>query len=240
MPLEKLELANAAKLLIDTRAAILKGNLGNQLKRVSQPGRNVDAGLTRDHNTLVVTGSSGMTDYLFYNLRPFRPLPDMPEIDQLIGDLPKRAFHKGFLLHAARILRFLGDDRPDFITGHSLGAASAQILGTALGVPTICFAPPQVIKRRFLKRPEFRDPNHPQWNVYNLAWKQDFVTHGYRHAGMRCLGHRTVVDFGDKKGSIEHFVKDYHHIVISDSLSPTPQLPPAWPDSDYELPTRLA
>lgn len=240
MPPPVFTLKNAAELLQETRDDIKEGRLGTHLERVSQKGKHVDAGLTKD-NKLVVTGSDSWQDYMFYNLRPLRPLPDMPEIDQLTAEgLPKKAFHKGFLLHAARVKRFLGDHKPKYIVGHSLGAAASQILGTALGVPTVCLASPQVVKRKFLKAPALRSQDHAQWNVFNLAWNQDFVTRGYRLTGLRCLGHRVVLQTKESNFGIDHFVKDYEKLIVLAEAYDVAGLPKAWPDASFEGPTRLA
>ena len=240
MPSSTFTLLEAAKLLQNTRNDIKHGTLGAHLARVSEKGKHVDAGLTHD-NKLVITGSDSWQDYMMYNLRPLRPLPKMPEIDLLTtSDLPKNAFHKGFLLHAARVRRFLGKHQPDFVVGHSLGAAAAQILGTALGVPTICLASPQVVKRRFLEAASLRAKDHPQWAVFNLAWNKDFVTRGYRLTGLRCLGHRVVVDTKEANFGIDHFVKDYEKLIIKAAAYKIAALPQHWPDSNFEGPTRLA
>lgn len=240
MPPSRLSLLRAAKLLQSTRNDIKEGQLGDHLARVSQKGKHVDAGVTHN-NTLVITGSDSWQDYMFYNLRPFRPLPKMVEMDLLTSsDLPKRAFHKGFLLHAARVRRFLGNRRPDYIVGHSLGAAAAQILGTGLGVPTICLASPQVVKRKFLGVPSLRSKEHPQWNVFNLAWSKDFVTRGYRMTGLRCLGHRIVVQTNEANFGIDHFVEDYANLIVKAAAYKTAALPETWPDPSFEGPTRLA
>lgn len=231
---------DAAIFLLEHRNDILEGKHGDALSKVSTPGDHVDAGLLRDRNILLITGSDSFADYLFYNLRPFRPIPRTPEIDILTLEFPRKAYHKGFLLHAARILSFLDGHKPSSIVGHSLGAAAAQILGTALAVPTICLASPQVIKRRFLEPDHVRKPSHPQWNVLNIAWKQDFVTRGFRMVGFRALGHRMVLDFKHRNPGIDHFVKHYKELVVADTLSPTPRLPAHWPDESFQLPTRLA
>ncbi len=230
----------AGELLEVHRDAILDGRNGGALRRVSRAGRHVDAALTADGNVLIITGSNSWQDYLFYNLRPFRPVPRMPEIDRLTTDIPLTHYHKGFLLHAARILKFLGDDRPDQIVGHSLGAAAAQILGTALAVPTICFASPQVVKRRILTEDRFRAADHPQWNVFNVAWDQDFVTRGYRLTGLRALGRRVSLDLGSWNIGIDHFVADYRRLLALDRASGHPLLPEAWPDPTFEPPRMVA
>jgi len=234
-------LLTAAKILQDTREDILEGRLGAHLSRVSKKGQHVDAGLTTKGNILVVTGSDSFQDYVFYNLRPLRTLPDLPEIDQLtLPDLPRSAYHKGFLLLAARVKRFLGDHLPDYIIGHSLGAAGAQLLGTGLNVPTVCLASPQVVKRKYLQAASLRSSEHPQWNVFNLAWRQDLVTRGYRMTGLRCLGHRVVVDTTRPNFGIDHFVADYEKIIIKAEAYQTAGLPATWPDPGFPGPTRLA
>ncbi len=240
MTAPQLTFTRAAELLTEHRKAILKGDPGHALRRVSGAGKHIDAGLTAADNALIITGSNSLQDYLFYNLRPLRPLRRMPEIDRLTTDIPRWAYHKGFLLHAARILTFLGEDRPDMIVGHSLGAATAQILGTALAVPTICFASPQVVKRRILKEARFRAADHPQWNVFNVAWNQDFVTRGYRLTGLRSLGRRVSLDLGSWNIGIDHFVEDYQRLLALDQARETPQLPLAWPDPTFEPPRMVA
>jgi len=240
MPTTAFTILEAAKLLQETRFDILEGRLGHHLAHVSPKGQHIDAGLTADRNVLVVTGSDGWYDFLSYNLRPWRPLPDMPEIDRLtLEDLPSAAFHRGFLLHAARVLRFLGDRKPDYVIGHSLGAAAAQILGTGLNVPTVCLASPQVVRRKYLQATSVRKSTHSQWNVFNLAWRQDLVTRGYRATGLRCLGHRVVVDTHRAHFGIDHFVKDYEDILIKAEAYEVAGLPQTWPDPAFPGPTRL-
>lgn len=233
-------LLKAARLLQETRPFILGGQKNHLLSDVTAKGGKVAAGLTQD-NILVITGSRGVRDYAFYNFRPLRPLPDMREIDEIVTDeLPKKAYHKGFLLHAARVKAFLGDRKPAFIIGHSLGAASGQILGTHLRVATIGLASPQVVKRRFLKPPALRASGHPQWHAFNMAWKEDLVSRGYRATGLRCLGHRVVVAPTRPNFGIDHFVKDYERLIASAIDQKVVGLPHYWPDPAFEKPTRLA
>lgn len=234
----------AAKTLMDTRALILAGQTGDKIASVSRRGEHIDAGVLKDRKTLVITGSSGVGDYLFYNLRPLRPLPKMPEIDRICRNFPKRAYHKGFLLHAARVLEFLRKDHgadPHFIIGHSLGAAAAQILGETLNVPTICFASPQVVKKRFLEDDDKRLADHPQWKVFNVAWNKDFVTRGYRLTGLRSLGHRIILKNDEVFNlGIDHFVSQYEDLVYMDSKAEERQLPAKWFDPHYPVPAKVA
>lgn len=97
-------------------------------------------------NILVIPGSNGIIDYTRFNLRPFglgrRKLT-------LKGYMGKASdWHQGFLAHAGEVERFLRriGRKPSFIVGHSLGAASAQVLSKSMLVPAIGFAAPRVCK----------------------------------------------------------------------------------------------
>ncbi|MEL7298835.1 MAG: hypothetical protein AAFM92_00490 [Pseudomonadota bacterium] len=240
MPLTRYSLLDAAKLLQETRNSIKGGLRRAPLVDVTAARANVAAGLTGD-NVLVITGSRGGTDYAFYNLRPLRPLPAMAEIEEITtADLPKKAYHQGFLLHAARVKRFLAGRRPDIIVGHSLGAASAQILGAHFEVPTIGLASPQVVKRRYLEAAALRARGHRQWHVFNMAWRQDFVTRGYRELGLRCLGHRVVVDTNQQNFGVDHFVSQYEDLIVTALDQQLAGLPQHWPDASFAPPSRLA
>lgn len=240
MTLNSYSLLEAAKLLQNTRDLIKGGDKGSLLSDVTAKGAQVAAGITTD-NILVITGSRGVKDYSFYNLRPMRPLPNMREITEIVTpELPKAAYHKGFLLHAARVKRFLGNRTPAIIVGHSLGAASAQILGTHFKVPTIGLASPQVVKRRFLQPDALRSGAHAQWHVFNMAWKEDLVSRGYRATGLRCLGHRVVVASSKPNFGIDHFVSDYERLIVSAIDQDVVGLPRNWPDTGFAKPTRLA
>lgn len=216
----------------DIRQAIVDGTPHTGLARIGRG--NAQAALTEE-NILIITGSDSWRDYTRYNLRPNRFVPVSEGRRRIAEAIPYAEFHQGFLLHACEVLDFLGDDRPDFIVGHSLGAASAQIVGTVLGIPTIAFAPPQVIRRRYLGQAGLRE-GHAQWNVFNVAWSADFVTQGYRFAGLRCLGHRAVVDFKGGNKTIQHFAADYLKLLSADAESAERQVPETWFDATVPIP----
>ncbi len=231
LPTGALEFEAAAADLIDKRKAILNGQLVPGLAKVSEKGAHIDAGLT-DDGVLLITGSNSVQDYAFYNFRPWRPIGQPDGLAQLVGASPKipsKGYHRGFLLHAARVVTWLGQETPTHIVGHSLGAAAAQILGTALRVPTLCFASPQVVKRWVLRDPAFQRADHPQWNVFNVTWDQDLVTKGFRHVGLRSLGYREVIDMDRRNPFIDHFLNDYKDLLAIDTKSPNRRVPPYWP-----------
>lgn len=99
-------------------------------------------------NTLVIPGSNSAADYKKYNLRPiglFRKKLTVRTTMVKSSD-GKPIWHQGFLAHAMNIQSWLTKigKRPKFIIGHSLGAASTQVLSITYGVPGIGFAAPRV------------------------------------------------------------------------------------------------
>ncbi|HHH46720.1 MAG TPA: hypothetical protein ENK53_06910 [Thiotrichales bacterium] len=101
-----------------------------------------------------------------------------------------RLWHRGFLQEARVVYGFVmglpADARPDWITGHSRGAAVAQILGPSVRRRTVTFAPP---------RPLWLGPQPSDAGlVENHALRGDPVPYagrlfGFRHVGrVRWLG----------------------------------------------------
>lgn len=98
----------------------------------------------------------------------------------------KRGFwHRGFLRQSIKVCKWAKDHQPvDFIIGHSLGGAIAQIVGVSEGynqTQTITFAAP---------RPAWLyNPDTPPTNVFNYRRMDDLVARtppwflGYRHVG---------------------------------------------------------
>ena len=81
--------------------------------------------------TLVIPGSDSAEDYWRYNLRGVAWLN--------LFRRKKRKFHKGFLSHAQEIHDFAKTNGTKRITGHSLGAASSQLLASMLNVEALNF-----------------------------------------------------------------------------------------------------
>lgn len=95
--------------------------------------------------TLLIPGSNSVADYARYNLRPFkiggkRYTLSSSKTGQALGGF----WHQGFLAHANVIYKALQATPPRFIIGHSMGAASAQILSLLWNIPSIGFAAPRV------------------------------------------------------------------------------------------------
>ena len=110
---------------------------------------------------LLIPGSNSLADYLRFNLRLWglgkRKLSFREEAKKLNVDTRTRlgfsrtVWHQGFFQHAEKIRTWVGDNPngwPKMIVGHSLGAASAQILSKAWAAPAIGFAAPRPRKSR--------------------------------------------------------------------------------------------
>ncbi|MEO0379008.1 MAG: peptidoglycan-binding protein [Pseudomonadota bacterium] len=110
---------------------------------------------------LLIPGSNGLNDYLRFNLRVWglgkRKLSFSDDAKQQNVETRTRLgfsrtyWHQGFLSHAMKIYNWIGKDPnqwPEMIIGHSLGAASAQILSKTWAAPAIGFAAPRPRKSR--------------------------------------------------------------------------------------------
>lgn len=98
-------------------------------------------------NILLLPGSNSVRDYLKFNLRPLRL--GNRRLTMSNGETERGAsgtiWHQGFLVYARVIFDWLKDEgiKPNFIIGHSLGAAATQILSKSYDTPAIGFAAPR-------------------------------------------------------------------------------------------------
>ena len=114
------------------------------------PVKGVEAYLL-NNRCLLVPGSNSFWDYAKFNFRLLNI--GMPKLGFGGGTAPRDKngiiWHQGFLTHANHIGKWIGSDPatwPRLIIGHSLGAASAQILSTIWHAPSIGFAAPRIRK----------------------------------------------------------------------------------------------
>jgi hypothetical protein len=112
------------------------------LKRMTAPGTPAEAYLTQG-GILVIPGTNGADDWLRYNLQAAHARGSSLGWAERNAFVAASLWHYGFLRHATEVLSFLGPETPKAIIGHSLGAATAQILGMHFGVPTVTFAAPR-------------------------------------------------------------------------------------------------
>jgi hypothetical protein len=188
------------------------------LKRMTAPGTPAEAYLTQG-GILVIPGTNGPEDWLRYNLQATHAR------GSTLGWAGKNAFvaaslwHFGFLRHATEVLAFLGPEKPKAIVGHSLGAATAQILGTHFGVPTVTFAAPRPLIG------ELPLPNEG-W-VVNLVHTDDVIGMALSAtAGFRRLGSVRMLTTGNIPG-LAHSMADY--IPALQARLDDGTLQPQWP-----------
>ncbi|WP_368185091.1 hypothetical protein [Aestuariibius sp. HNIBRBA575] len=100
-----------------------------------------------DGDILLLPGSNSIRDYIRFNLRVL----NLGNVKlALSGDKTEKGtsgttWHQGFLSYSRVLTTWLSglNKKPKLIIGHSLGAASAQILCRTYGAPAICFAAPR-------------------------------------------------------------------------------------------------
>jgi hypothetical protein len=161
--------------------------------------------------TLVIPGTNERSDWLDFNL----------DFEAIQGD-SGRFYHKGFLEHARLIYMFAKAVKPKFIVGHSLGAASAQIVGRSLRVPTIAFASPKVLRGKTRVSGE-------GW-VANYLRIDDTVCHmppglgkkKYRHIGSTYWMGPKGIDVGE-----DHRIKNYMQVLKEERFKLL--IPKDWP-----------
>lgn len=186
------------------------GGLGPRVKK-SLDRRGVQAYFLFD-GTLVIPGSNEISDYTDFNLRVRKTL-----------HTDGRKYHGGFLTHAKAVLKWVDSNgfKPQRITGHSLGAASAQIVGSALGKPTVAFASPKVLHGNKRLRGEgwvanFQRVDDP---VCNLPLGDE----DFRHVGSKLW----MASSKKEPPGLKHKVKFYLDL-INDKKSNT-KIPRVWP-----------
>ncbi|MEL6959428.1 MAG: hypothetical protein AAGL89_10800 [Pseudomonadota bacterium] len=98
-----------------------------------------------DNGLLLVPGSNSAWDYLRYNVRLLNVGGRRFKVKNgQTGQAMGRLWHQGFLAHAMLIHEAFKSTPPRYIIGHSLGAASAQVLSLLWGVPAVGFAAPRL------------------------------------------------------------------------------------------------
>lgn len=171
-------------------------------------------------DTLLILGSNSAVDYLRYNFRPLRagsPKMTVKSVATAKGT-SGTVWHQGFLQHAREIQDWLGviKRRPKFIIGHSLGAATTQILSKGYKVPGIAFAAPRPCKARM----------GPIKSSLCLAINRtdDIVAKvpsSFQHLA------QTIVLKPSKFQGVRH--KMTHYVTILDAARKAGQVPKSWP-----------
>ena len=141
MPLTSYPLNEAAKLVACSYNPADNPSFDAQVK--DRKGGDSRAYLL-NNDFLIIPGSDSFADYAKYNFR----IAGIGRKKLKISTKTKKGesgtkWHQGFLKHAQEIQTWLGNRRPTLIIGHSLGAASTQILSMTYKVSGIAFASPR-------------------------------------------------------------------------------------------------
>lgn len=98
-----------------------------------------------DTGLLLIPGSNSATDYMRYNFRLLNVGNQRFKVaNGATGQVLGHVWHQGFLAHAMMIYETFKATPPKYIIGHSLGAASAQVLSLLWKVPAVGFAAPRL------------------------------------------------------------------------------------------------
>ncbi|MCT4609707.1 MAG: hypothetical protein N4A70_10930 [Pelagimonas sp.] len=169
---------------------------------------------------LAIPGTNELSDWFDYNLKVYGDNEGYG-YDVIAGDSGSM-WHAGFLEHAQTVYTFAKGLRPKFIVGHSLGAASAQIVGTSLKIPTIAFASPGTLRGKPSNR--LRGEG---W-VVNYCRSDDTVCYmPPRHRGFRVLGSQYWLTPEDANPGLDHNINQYRKIIKTKKVRE--RVPMQWP-----------
>jgi hypothetical protein len=179
--------------------------------------RGVQAVYLKD-GTLVIPGTNELSDWFEFNFDVISPT--MGHGFEIVPGDSGAQWHAGFLEHAQTVYAFAKPLRPKLIIGHSLGAASAQIVGMSLKTPTIAFASPRTNRGNVRLGGE-------GW-VVNLCRADDTVCHvppnflGFRHIGSVYWMMPEEIHEGE-----DHRIDKY--LALIDKAPHKDRLPATWP-----------
>lgn len=200
--------------------------IANMIKRGQIPPQ-VKAHLNRKgaqaqmmkQGVLVIPGTNELLDW-FVNFDVYRIMGRNYKRNEKGKSRTGAVFHAGFLRHANTLYTFAKENNAQYVIGHSLGAATAQILGTSLGIPAIGFASPRVKKGAGKLKNEGL--------VLNICRMDDLVTRvPPSEAGFRRLGKSVRMTPAVTNPGMDHSMKHYLQ-SLKDHIG-APGLPKRWP-----------
>lgn len=175
----------------------------------------VEAHLLTD-DTLLIVGSNSWRDYIKFNLRIQRL--GKPRLNLARVTAPV-SWHQGFLAYTKAVQDWVMAKgvRPSFIIGHSLGAASTQILSAGWDIPGVAFAAPRTCRTAAAQAmaPKCLCINRTDDAICNLP-------SSFKH-----LGHvRACVPRAPNRG-LDHKMAHYRQ-VVGEGIA-VRKLPRSWP-----------
>lgn len=183
-----------------------------------------------NNGCLLIPGSNSFADYIRFNLRVIKAGAKQLSLSYTHADkevfsektkagASRTIWHQGFFSHANAIYKWIGKDQsnwPNLIIGHSLGAASAQILSKTFVTPAIGFAAPK------LRRVD--GPIKHDHLSLSICREDDIVCSlptGFHHTGQtKILIHKR------RKRGLNHKMKAY--IDALENQKPGLDIPTVW------------
>lgn len=212
--MSKLNLLDAARMVAETYARSNKADVATAIDVAGVQAVYLKNGV------LVIPGTNEFSDWFDFNLNiGGADVPNGHGFEVVAGD-SGTLWHAGFLQHAQMVYMFAKGVQPKFIVGHSLGAASAQIVGMSMRVPTIAFASPQTCRSRE------RLPNEG-W-VINVCRIDDTVCHvPPKFLGFRTIGSRYWLQPDEIETGEDHKIHNYEALLRLKRIKD--RVPVHWP-----------
>jgi hypothetical protein len=215
----RLSITNCAELALNSYAA------AKAIKRGKKP-QGVVAHLDKkgaqammlDHDVLLIPGSNELTDWI-RNVNVYNILGKKYKAKAEAKSKTGAILHSGFNRHATLIGAFAKENHAKFVIGHSLGAATAQILGSWMGIPAVGCASPRVkLGPRKVKN---------EHKILNICRLDDFVTHvPPSEIGFRRLGKTVQLISPTDNPGLDHSMPNYIAALEFDTLAD--KLPRTW------------
>jgi hypothetical protein len=158
------------------------------------------------NGTLVIPGTNEFADWFDFNLKFGNTNTVEGHGFEVVPGDSGALWHAGFLEHAQMVYMFAKGVRPKFIVGHSLGAASAQIVGMSMRVPTVAFASPNTCRTR--------DRMPGEGWVVNICRIDDAVCHvPPKFLGFRTIGSRYWLKPDELDAEEDHKIHNYAELL---------------------------
>ncbi|MGJ8611550.1 MAG: hypothetical protein ACSHWY_10660 [Octadecabacter sp.] len=210
---------NAANLAADSYAIRTNATLARRVKAKIDEA-DVQAYML-DDDVLLIPGSNSALDYLRYNVRLLNIGGKRYRVKNgATGEVLGRVWHQGFLAHAMLIHEKFKAAPPKFIIGHSLGAASAQVLSMIWDVPAIGFAAPRLYAGGL-----------PVNNAHKCLclWRTDDPVGSLPGSRFRHAGTSIALGKSRRMGFLNHHMKHYKSAITDPNHKSV--VPAVWPAS---------
>ena len=215
----RLTIENCADLALKSYAAAKAIKRGRTAQGVvAHLDRRGAQAMMLDHKVLLIPGSNELVDWM-RNVNVYNILGKRYKAKASAKSKTGAVLHSGFNSHANLIGKFAKEHDAQFVIGHSLGAATAQILGSWLGVPAVGFASPRV------KLGSRRVKNESK--ILNICRLDDLVTHvPPSEIGFRRLGKTMQLIAPETNPGLDHSMPNHIATLDFDTLGDA--LPRAW------------